>query len=102
MSHAEHNGGSWEVHCSGAVAKRLRAVQRQATKEGRGEAVLDAFRQIVQRLQQDPSGVGEPLYHLPALHMEVRSVVVRPLSVHFGVCSDRPLVFIKGVELLSE
>jgi hypothetical protein len=33
--------------------------------------------------------------------MQVRTVIIRPVVVDFGVCEDRPLVFIKGVKLLS-
>jgi hypothetical protein len=86
---------------SGKVAQALRTLQRQASLEGRGEAVLAAFRTVIEHLQRDPTGCGEPRYRLPALRMEVRSTSIRPLVVHFGVCEDRPLVFIKGVKLLS-
>jgi hypothetical protein len=61
-----------------------------------------AFRQIVERLQLDPTEFGEPCYRLSALRMQVRTVVVRPLAVDFAVCEDHPLVFIKGATLLGE
>jgi hypothetical protein len=34
--------------------------------------------------------------------MEIRTVILGPLVVDFGVCKDRPLVFIKGVTLLAK
>jgi hypothetical protein len=46
-------------------------------------------------------GLGEPLYRLPVLRMQVRSVAIRPLSVAFAVCEDRPLVYINAVKLLA-
>jgi hypothetical protein len=46
--------------------------------------------------------VGEPIYRLPALRMQVRTIVVRPLVVDFVVCEDQPLVFLKVVSLLSK
>jgi hypothetical protein len=49
----------------------------------------------------DPAHAGEPSYHLPALRIQARSVTIRPLVVDFGVCEDRPLVFIKSDKLLS-
>lgn len=48
----------------------------------------------------DPSEFGEPLYRLPALKIQVRTSIVPPLAIHFGVCEERPLVFIKGVQKL--
>jgi hypothetical protein len=53
-------------------------------------------------LEIDPLDVGEPAYRLPTLRMQVRTVIVRPLVVDFGVCEDQPDVFIKGVKLLSD
>jgi hypothetical protein len=101
MEHAASNGGPYGVHCSGAVAEVLRQIQRRATAEGRGADVLLAFRQAIRRLRQAPMYFGEPLYRLPALRMQVRSGVIAPLVIHFAVCEDRPLVFIRGADLLA-
>ena len=92
----------YEVHLSRALANRMRQIQQQATREGRGTVVLAAFRQIVQRLQSDPLDFGEPLYRLQALRLQIRHGAVLPLFVDFAVSEDRPLVFIKGVRLLTE
>jgi hypothetical protein len=94
------NGGQFEVHCSGAIARSLKDLQKQATLEGRGEQVLKAIQQIWHRLVHEPFEFGEPLYRLPAMRMQVRHGAVLPLFVDFAVCEDRPLVFIKGVKLL--
>jgi len=102
MTRSEDNGGPYEVHCSGVIAKALRRLQRQGSQEGRGERVLTAIRQVWQRLARGHTQFGEPLYRLPVLRMQIRSGVVRPLAVDFGVCEDRPLVFVKGVRLLSK
>jgi hypothetical protein len=96
------NGGPYEVHCSGVITQKLRDIQRQATEEGRGEAVLAAIRQIYQRLQQDPMDFGEPLYRLPVLRMQVRHGGIGPLFIDFALCEDTPLVFIKGATLLAK
>ncbi|HEY7159073.1 MAG TPA: hypothetical protein VH575_34335 [Gemmataceae bacterium] len=64
--------------------------------------MLAALRHIYQGLQRDPTILGEPLYRLPAMHMMVRTVVVRPLALDFAICEDRPLVFIKGAVLLAK
>lgn len=102
MPEPEEDGPRWKVSCSPVNAEILRQLQRQASQSGRGEAFAPAFRQIITRLQHDPTEAGEPLYRLPALRMEVRMVVVPPLALNFAVCEDQPLVFIKGATLLGE
>src|SRR5688572_29019276 len=101
MTEFNTNGGAYLVQNSGALAQTFLALQRRATAEGRGEEVLQAAKSILRRLRANPLAVGEPLYVLPALQMQVRVVVVRPLYVEFGVCEDRLLVFVKSVKLLS-
>jgi len=96
------NSGPYQVHGSAAIAERLWRVQERAAREGRGEKVLEAVRHIYERLQNDPTTVGEPLYRLPNLRMEVRTVVYGPVAIDFGVCEDQPLVFLKGIKLLSK
>jgi hypothetical protein len=63
--------------------------------------VLAAFRRILRAMQTDPHALGEPLYRLRALRIQIRSVAVRPLVVDFGVSEDFPLVFFRAVKLLS-
>jgi hypothetical protein len=89
----------FQVHLSGQLAKKCHNIQRQASEEGRGQVVVAAFRQIVERLKNDPMDFGEPLYRLPALRIQVRQGGIMPLFVDFGVCEDRPLVFIRGITL---
>jgi hypothetical protein len=102
MPRAARDGGRYEVHCSGLIARSLKAIQRRAKEQGRGEAVLSAIRSIWYRLSFDPVEFGEPLYHLPALRLQVRHGAMGPLLIYFGVHEDKPLVFIKGVILLPE
>ena len=102
MARFPANGGPYEVIHSGAVTKALRRLFRQATRKGRAEAFLAALEQIDHRLGHSPNRFGEPLYRLPALRLQVRSAVIRPLVAHFGVHEDRPLVFVRRFELLAE
>ena len=83
----EHPNGrrSYQIHGSGVIADAIREIQRRAEREGRGLRVLTALRILKVRLQQDPNDVGEPLYRLASLHLQVRTVVIGPLVVHFGV-----------------
>jgi hypothetical protein len=91
----------YQLSFSGAIVMRLRQLQRRASREGRGEEFLRALRSAVERLWNDPTTFGEPLYRLPVLRVQVRCAVIRPLGIDFAVCEDRPLVFIKAVRLLS-
>ena len=102
MPQSENGGRSYHVEGSGIIAKALRRIQHQANEEGRGVKVLAAIRHFYQRLRKDPSRFGEELYRLPAMRMQIRCAVVLPLVVHFGVCEDRPTVYLKGVKLLPE
>lgn len=96
------NGGlRYRIEWSGYVIEELKQLQRRAAREGRGEEMLSAFRIMTERLQIDPFEVGEPMYRLPALRMQVRSVAIRPLHVVFAVCEDRPVVFLGLAKLLS-
>jgi len=93
---------SYRVVISRAIAKEVGRLQQQASWEGRGEQFLQALRTIVDGLVKRPRQLGEPLYQLNALGLQVRSVAVQPVAMHFAVHMDRPLVFIKAVDLLPE
>jgi hypothetical protein len=101
MSSGRPPGGEYEVHNSTVIARAFLELQHQATAEGRGPELLAAARAVYERLRRNPVEVGEPLYRLPALRIQVRCVSIRPLYVDFAVCEDRPLVFIKAVKLLA-
>jgi hypothetical protein len=92
----------YKIICSEAIREAIQRVHRRASRQDRGQLVTDALREIIRDLELAPFKVGEPAYRLPAMRMQVRTTVVRPLVVHFGVCEDRPLVFLKRVKLLSK
>jgi hypothetical protein len=102
MPAAPNGSYPFQLAFSQVIADALRKLQRQASSEGRGEAFLNAVRTVIDRLRTEPTTFGEPLYHLPNLRMEVRCALVAPFGVDFGVCEDRPLVFIKAVRLLGK
>lgn len=90
----------YEVHCSGAVAETIYRAHAKASAEDK-ERIAAALEQIVESLETDPYEVGEPLFRLPAMRMQVRTVVVRPLSIDFGIYEDQPIVFIKTGTVLG-
>jgi hypothetical protein len=87
---------------SGVIRRALHRLQIQASLEARGNDFLRALRTIVDRLTHNPNEFGEPLYRLSALRLRVHAVVVDPLAVTFAVHEDRPVVFIKTVDLLPK
>jgi hypothetical protein len=100
MAEPDQNGQRYEVHCSGFVASSIYQLQAGASPKKK-KLIAVAFRRIVEKLQINPTGFGEPLYRLPNLRMQVRSAVVPPLGIIFAVCEDRPLVVIKSGRLLG-
>jgi hypothetical protein len=91
----------YQVHYSKAVLASFRQLQRKATRRGQGEEFLSAFRRIIRLLHREPLMVGEALYRLPNLRLQVRTVAVAPLLVDFAVSEDAPIVYIKSGRLLS-
>ena len=101
MPPASGEGGPYQVNLSGLIAEEFRTLQYQATREGRGRELLRSMRAAHEALRRAPFDLGEPLYRLPALRMQIRCAIIRPLSIDFAVCEDRPLVFLKAVRLLA-
>lgn len=79
----------------------LKQLHAQAVQTGSGQRFLVAIRQIAERLQIDPLTFGEFLYRLPALKLLIYEAVVLPVIVNYAVHEDLPLVFIRGVKVLS-
>jgi len=102
MAELGNGGPRYTVHGSGKIAQSIKGLQHRAKQQGRGEQVLAALKQIYRRLCENPLNLGEPLYRLTALGLEVRTCVIRPVNVDFAVHKERFLVFIKGVKLLTE
>jgi hypothetical protein len=100
MATAGNGQRRFQVHLSGKIARTARQLQEQAEQEGRAPAFVIAFRSMAQRLMNSPMDFGEPLYHLPALNLQVRHALIGPLVVYFAVHQHRPLVFLKELTLL--
>jgi hypothetical protein len=96
-----HGDRLFQLGISATIAEAIRQLQRQASREDRGEEFLRAIRTTVERLRNDPMEFGEPLYYLPNLRLHVRTGAVRPLCVEFAVSEDRQQVFLKVVRLLA-
>jgi hypothetical protein len=102
MPSSSNGERQYRLALSGEIAKSLGRFQYQESLEGRGEQFLQALRTVIEGLVHHPRKLGEPLYHLNALRLQVRSVAVSPLLIHFAIHDDYPLVFIKSVALLPK
>jgi hypothetical protein len=89
------------VHFAANTKDLVKARFLEAVVDGSGQRFLTALRAVVERLQRDPHAFGEPLYRLPALKLLVYHGVLAPLVVDYGVHEEQPLVFIRGVRVLS-
>jgi len=76
-------------------------MHKEEALAGRGETLLSAFRQILDRLKREPLRFGEPLYRLPALELSIRQGSIRPLLVNYAVHFTQPLVFVRSIKLLD-
>jgi hypothetical protein len=90
----------YRIEISGIVRESILRLQRRASDAGKGEEFRAAMRFALDRIIHSPLTAGEPQYRLSALKMQVRVVVRRPLVIHYGVCEDRAVVYIKVVQLL--
>jgi hypothetical protein len=93
--------GRYDVDVSEVVLEQLKRLQRQATRRGQGMAFASAFRHILRALQRDPNVAGEPLYPLPNLGLQMRTMAVAPLVIDFAVSDKDRVVYIKSGRLLS-
>lgn len=91
----------FHVDMSGEVRKQIKSLYRQTTREYRSAIFLEAFKQIIQKLEEEPHVFVEPLYHLPALQVQIRTGIIRPLSVNYSVSHVHHLVIIRSIRLLS-
>lgn len=97
----ENGTGRFRIECSDVLKGEIRRIHRMAATVGQGAAVTAALIEIADRLQRDPYQAGEPGYRLPALRLRLRTVVVRPIVIHYAIHQDHPIVFIKSVRLLG-
>ena len=86
---------------SNQIKETIKELHQRMAHQGKGQRFLDSLRAIHNRLRQDPTNFGKPLYRLPALKLLVYHVVVSRIAVHYGVHEEKPLVFLKGVQLLD-
>jgi len=92
---------SFRITMAAGVAESIKKLHARAIAIGIGKAVLAAIKSMRQRLEADPTNYGEPLFHLPAIQMQVRMAIEIPLLIHFALHEEQRLVFIQRVRGMS-
>jgi len=102
MTRLSSNGsGRHRVSVSELVREAMRAMHRKANEAGRGALFIQSLRAMNERLTEEPTTFGEPLYRLPALQLTVRQAAILPVVVVFAVHDLQPVVFVRAFKLLS-
>lgn len=103
MPHPSSNGGPpFRLEISGAIRELILRLQRQASEQGRGELFIQAMEKLFNDLRYEAATVGEPLYNLPVMQVQVRATIVHPIALHYGVDFVRRIVYLKTVILLEQ
>ena len=88
----------YRVICSQAVLTEFKGILEEADQQGLGNVLVDAAEQITNRLELEPSLVGEPRYNLTHLKLVVYVALLSPLCVHFAIDEERGVVYLKGFQ----
>jgi hypothetical protein len=91
----------FKLSSSQALNKHFEDLCAQAKSERRGMFALESADALMLRLRKNPLGVGEPLYDLKQLHLQMRVVLQFPWSIHFSVDENRRIVYLTRIDLLS-
>jgi hypothetical protein len=101
MSSGNGPARRYSISMSQFQRTRILHLHEQANAIRRGQRFVDAYREIIRRLQHDPRVFGEQLYNLPTLHLEVRTAAIYPIVVDYGVHEEQKIVFIQGFKILE-
>ena len=71
----------------------------QAKSERRGMFALESADALMARLRTNPFEVGEPLYELKQLQLQMRVVVRFPWCIHFFV-DEKRRVYLTRIDLM--
>jgi hypothetical protein len=76
---------------------RLRTLGERAKQAGVLAEWVTTLRRVIDRLETDPRGCGDPLYPLRSLKLMMYRVIVDRVEVVYGVHETRPVVFIQDI-----
>src|SRR5262245_43126931 len=91
----------YEVDASKQIRDLIKHRHAEVAKVGRGHEFVKALRYVYERLRAEPLELGEPLYRLPVLKLQIRQAMVGKLVIEYAVYEEKPLVFIRGFKFLD-
>ena len=91
------NGSDFKVEFTGLAREQYRNALRRAKNASRSEELGTAMRTLVVQLTDTPTEIGEPMYRLHSMKMDVRRVALAPVYLEYGVHLSEPLVVIRRV-----
>jgi hypothetical protein len=89
----------YRVVYSERVRQRLRMLADEAAQRGDGEAFAAALKEFHRRLTIYPQ-FGDPLLDLTEGQGQIRTAIIRPLALRYGVHEDRRLVLVVALPVL--
>ena len=87
----------YKVAFTGLASEQLKAAVRRAESYDRPAEFASAMRRLLEQLAVNPTEIGEPMYRLYSMKMDVRRVALAPIYLEYGVHSTAPLVIVRRV-----
>ncbi len=91
------NGPRYKVAFTGLASEQLKAAVRRAESYERLAEFASAIRSLLGQLVVNPTEIGEPMYRLHAMKMNLRRVALAPVYLEYGVHITEPLVIVRRV-----
>ena len=86
----------FEVEFTGLAREQYLSAMRRAKSVARSAELATAMRRLIVQLSETPLEIGEPMYRLRAMKMDVRRVALAP-TYEYGVHFTEPLVIVRRV-----
>ena len=91
------NGREFTVVFTGLAREQYFSAVRSAESTDRPAELAAAMRHLIERLATKPTEIGEPMYRLQAMKMDVRQAALAPIYLEYGVHIAEPLVIVRRV-----
>ena len=96
------NGPRYNVAFTGLASEQLKTAVRRAESYERLAEFASAIRSLLEQLVVNPTEIGEPMYRLQGMKMNVRRVALAPVYLEYGVHLTEPLVIVRRVVGMAE
>lgn len=97
---SQGNGKYYRISFSGLIAAEIKKLIKEAKAAGIGPAFVKALQQAMFRMEHDPWEFGEQIGRLHHGKAVIHVAMIKPLLIEFVIQEERPIVFIRRVQLL--